>query len=171
MAAAVPIGSEGLVFLPYLVGERSPLMDPHARGTFAGLTLRHDTGHLFRAVLEGISYAMRQIVETIEETGVHMDCWVASGNGLASNFWRQMLADTLNRPLLRGEDANSAERAGVGAAILGGIAAGVLSGFKEAQAFAPKFDEVTQPDSARVEAYEAAYGRFRALYPRLKGWF
>jgi xylulokinase len=171
MAAAVPIGSEGLVFLPYLVGERSPLMDPHARGTFAGLTLRHDTGHLFRAVLEGISYAMRQIVETIEETGVHMDCWVASGNGLASHFWRQMVADTLNRPLLRGEDANSAERAGVGAAILGGIAAGVLSGFKEAQSFAPKFDEVTQPDPARVEAYEAAYVRFKALYPRLKGWF
>jgi xylulokinase len=100
-----------------------------------------------------------------------MDCWVASGNGLASNFWRQMVADTLNRPLLRGEDANSAERAGVGAAILGGIAAGVLSGFKEAQSFAPKFDEVTQPDPARIEAYETAYGRFKALYPRLKGWF
>ena len=171
MAAAVPIGAEGLVFLPYLVGERSPLMDPRGRGTFAGLTLRHDTGHFFRAVLEGISYAMRQIVETIEETGVRMDRWVASGNGLASNLWRQMLADTLNRPLLRGEDANSAERAGVGAAILGGIGAGVLSGFKEAQTFAPKFDEVTQPDPSRVEAYEKAYVRFKELYPRLKGWF
>src|ERR1700726_4353596 len=171
MAAAVPIGSEGLVFLPYLVGERSPLMDPHARGTFAGLTLRHDTGHLFRAVLEGISFAMRQIIETIEGTGIHMDCWVASGNGLASNFWRQMVADTLNRPLLRGEDANSAERAGVGAAILGGIGAGVLSGFKEAQSFAPRFDEVTEPDPARAEAYERAYTRFKELYPRLKGWF
>jgi xylulokinase len=171
MAEAVPIGAEGLVFLPYLVGERSPLMDPHARGNFTGLTLRHDTGHLFRAVLEGIGYAMRQIVETIEETGVRMDRWVASGNGLASDFWRQMVADTLNRPLLRGEDANSAERAGVGAAILGGIGAGVLSGFKEAQSFAPKFDEVTQPDPARVEAYDQAYARFKQLYPRLKGWF
>jgi xylulokinase len=171
MAEAVPIGAEGLVFLPYLVGERSPLMDPQARGTFAGLTLRHDTGHLIRAVLEGISYAMRQIIETIEETGVRMDRWVASGNGLGSTFWRQMLADTINRPLLRGEDANSAERAGVGAAILGGIAAGVLSGFKEAQPFAPRFDEITEPDPVRVEAYERAYARFKDLYPRLKGWF
>ena len=171
MAEVVPIGSEGLVFLPYLVGERSPLMDPEARGTFAGLTLRHDTGHLIRAVLEGISFAMRQIIETIEETGVSMDRWVASGNGLASTLWRQMVADTLNRPLLRGEDANSAERAGVGAAILGGISAGVLSGFKEAQSFAPRFDEVTQPDPARVEAYDRAYARFKELYPRLKGWF
>lgn len=171
MAEAVPIGSEGLVFLPYLVGERSPLMDPEARGTFAGLTLRHDTGHLTRAVLEGISFAMRQIVETIEETGVSMDRWVASGNGLGSTLWRQMVADTLNRPLLRGEDANSAERAGVGAAILGGIAAGVLSGFKEAHSFAPRFDEVTQPDPARVEAYDRAYARFKEVYPRLKGWF
>ena len=171
MAGAVPIGAEGLVFLPYLVGERSPLMDPQARGTFAGLTLRHDTGHLIRAVLEGISFAMRQIIEAIEETGVGMDRWVASGNGLGSTLWRQMVADTLNRPLLRGEDANCAERAGVGAAILGGIAAGVLSGFKEAQSFAPRFDEVTQPDPARVEAYDRAYARFKELYPRLKGWF
>jgi xylulokinase len=171
MSEAVPIGAEGLVFLPYLVGERSPLMDPQARGTFAGLTLRHDTGHLIRAVLEGISFAMRQIIETIEETGVRMDRWVASGNGLGSTLWRQMVADTLNRPLLRGEDANSAERAGVGAAILGGIAADVLGGFKEAQSFAPRFDEVTEPDPARVEAYDRAYARFKELYPRLKGWF
>jgi xylulokinase len=171
MVQEIPIGAEGLVFLPYLVGERSPLMDPHARGTFAGLTLRHDTGHLIRAVLEGISFAMRQIIETIEETGIRMDRWVASGNGLSSNLWRQMVADTLNRPLLRGEDANSAERAGVGAAILGGIGAGVLSGFKEAQSFAPRFDEVTRPDPARVEAYDQAYARFKELYPRLKGWF
>jgi xylulokinase len=171
MAEAVPIGAEGLVFLPYLVGERSPLMDPQARGTFAGLTLRHETGHFIRAVLEGISYAMRQIIEAIEETGVRMDRWVASGNGLGSTFWRQMLADTLNRPLLRGEDANSAERAGVGAATLGGIAAGVLSGFEEAQSFAPRFDEVTEPDPAGVEAYEQGYARFKELYPRLKGWF
>jgi xylulokinase len=171
MVQEIPIGAEGLVFLPYLVGERSPLMDPHARGTFAGLTLRHDTGHLIRAVLEGISFAMRQIIETIEETEIHMDRWVASGNGLGSNLWRQMVADTLNRPLLRGEDANSAERAGVGAAILGGIGAGVLSGFKEAQSFAPRFNEVTRPDPARVEAYDLAYGRFKELYPRLKGWF
>jgi xylulokinase len=171
MAESAPIGAEGLVFLPYLVGERSPLMDPEARGTFAGLTLRHDTGYMIRAVLEGISFAMRQIIETIEETGVRMDRWVASGNGLGSPLWRQMLADTLNRPLLRGEDANSAERAGVGAAILGGIAAGVLSGFKEVQSFAPRFDEITRPDPARVEAYERGYARFKELYPRLKDWF
>ena len=171
IAEAVPIGAEGLFFLPYLVGERSPLMDPNARGTFVGLTLRHDTGNLIRAVLEGISYAMRQIVDTIEGTGVRMDRWVASGNGLSSRFWRQMLADTLNRPLLRGEDANAAERAGVGAAILGGIGAEVFGGFKEIQVFAPRFDEVTEPDPVRVEQYERAYTRFKEVYPLLKDWF
>jgi len=170
-AETVPIGTEGLFFLPYLVGERSPLMDPHARGTFVGLTLRHETRHLIRAVLEGISYAMRQIIETIVETGVQMDRWVASGNGLASKFWRQMLADTLNRPLLRGNDANAAERAGVGAAILGGIGSGVLSGFKEAERFAPRFDEVTEPIPANVEQYDRAYARFKQVYPLLKDWF
>jgi xylulokinase len=170
-AETVPIGTEDLFFLPYLVGERSPLMDPHARGTFVGLTLRHETQHLIRAVLEGISYAMRQIIETIEGTGVKMDRWVASGNGLASPFWRQMLADTLNRPLLRGNDANAAERAGVGAAILGGIGAGILSGFNEAQNFAPRFDEVTEPVPGNVEGYDRAYARFERVYPLLKDWF
>ncbi|MBV9276118.1 MAG: xylulokinase [Verrucomicrobia bacterium] len=170
-AETVPIGAEDLFFLPYLVGERSPLMDPHARGTFVGLTLRHETQHLIRAVLEGISYAMRQIIETIEGTGVKMDRWVASGNGLASQFWRQMLADTLNRPLLRGNDANAAERAGVGAAILGGIGAGILSGFNEAQNFAPRFDEVTEPVPGNVEGYDRAYARFARVYPLLKDWF
>ena len=90
---------------------------------------------------------MRQIIETIEETGIHMDRWVASGNGLSSNLWRQMVADTLNRPLLRGQTLILPD-AGVGAAILGGIGAGVLSGFKEAQSFAPRFDEVTERPSS-----------------------
>ena len=101
IAAEVEPGSEGLVFLPYLVGERSPLMDPNAKGTFIGLTLRHGPGHMVRALLEGVTFALRQIIDAMIGCGAELDRLVASGNGLASQLWRQMLADVLNRPLFK----------------------------------------------------------------------
>ena len=170
-AAEIPPGSEGLFFLPYLVGERAPLMDPHARGAFVGLTLRHRRGHYTRAVLEGIGFALRQIVETMQGCGAEVNRLVASGNGLAGAFWRQMVADILNRPLLRGNDTHSAERAGIGAAMLGGLAAGAIKDLTEAKKWAPKFDQVTTPDPTRAEEYNKIYERFIDIYPRLKSWF
>ena len=112
-AGEIEPGCEGLFFLPYLVGERSPIMDPKARGSFVGLTLRHQAPHLVRALLEGVAFSLRQIVAAMEETGATVDDWIVSGNGLASPLWRQILADVLGRPLLRGSDENSAERAAV----------------------------------------------------------
>ena len=170
-AAEVPPGSEGLFFLPYLVGERAPLMDPQARGAFVGLTLRHRRGHCTRAVLEGIGFALRQIVETMQGCGAEVNRLVASGNGLAGSFWRQMVADILNRPLLRGDDTHSAERAGIGAAMLGGLAAGVLKDLAEARKWAPNFDQITKPDPAKAEEYDKIYERFVDIYPPLKTWF
>jgi xylulokinase len=164
-------GCEGLFFLPYLVGERSPIMDPKARGGFIGLTLRHQAPHLTRALLEGVAFSLRQIVEVTEETGASVDNWIVSGNGLGSRLWRQILADVLGRPLLRGRDDNSAERAGVGAAIQAGIATGVLNGFADAKQFAPVFDQVTQPDPDLAQVYSGAFERYKDIYARLGNWF
>src|SRR5208282_5158569 len=148
-AAEVPPGCNGLTFLPYIVGERSPIMDPRARGGIVGLTLGHGPGHLARALLEG----------------------VASGNGLGSPLWRQMVADILQRPLFQGQDTYAAEGAGVGAAMMGGIGAGIFSSYDDVRRLTPVFDVVTAPSPERAEQYEAAYRRYLDLYPRLKSWF
>jgi xylulokinase len=171
MAGEIEPGSEGLTFLPYIVGERSPIMDPRAKGGFVGLALRHGPGHLVRALLEGVAFALRQIIETMEDCGASLPRLVASGNGLGSALWRQMLADVIDRPLFQGQDAYSAERAGVGAAMLGGIGAGVFKGYEETRSLAPVFDVITAPTSNRADRYEVAYRRFLDLYPRLKSWF
>jgi xylulokinase len=171
LAAQVEPGCEGLVFLPYIVGERSPIMDPRAKGSFVGLALRHGPGHMVRALLEGVAFALRQIIETMEGCGAKLPQLVASGNGLGSPLWRQMLADVLARPLFQGRDEYAAERAGVGAAMMGGIGAGVFQDYDETRSLAPVFDAVTAPAADRAEQYEAAYQRFLGLYPRLKSWF
>jgi len=171
MAAEVEPGAEGLVFLPYLVGERSPLMDPRAKGAFIGLTLRHGPGHMVRALLEGVAFALRQIVDVMVGCGAPLERLVASGNGLASPLWRQIVADVLNRPLLQGRDKHGAERAGVGAGLVAAIGVGAIKGYHEARRFAPHFDALTAPDPQGAEKYEILYQRFSDAYPRLKSWF
>ncbi|HEY5743562.1 MAG TPA: xylulokinase [Terrimicrobiaceae bacterium] len=171
LAARVDPGSEGLVFLPYLVGERSPLMDARAQGAFVGLTLRHGLGHMVRALLEGVAFALRQIIEAMLNCGAALEHLVASGNGLRSPLWRQMVADVLNRPLYQGRDKHATERSGVGAALVAGIAIGAIGGYHEARRFAPKFDTLTLPNQKNAEIYQNLYHRFADLYPRLKNWF
>ena len=169
LAKEVEPGSEGLTFLPYIVGERSPIMDSKAKGSFVGLTLRHAPGHMVRALLEGVAFALRQIIECMESCGASLPGLVASGNGLGSPLWRQILADVLARPLYQGKDENSAERAGVGSALIAGIGAGIYKGYEETRSLAPIFDAVTEPN--RESRYDASYARFSDLYPRLKTWF
>ncbi len=171
IAAEVEPGAEGLVFLPYLVGERSPLMDPRAKGAFVGLTLRHGPGHMVRALLEGVAFALRQIIDVMVDCGAPLDRLVASGNGLASPLWRQIVADVLNRQLYQGRDKHATERAGVGAAMIAGIGIGTIDGYGAAQQFAPTFDTLTAPNPQNAELYETRYRRFLDLYPRLKSWF
>jgi xylulokinase len=171
VAGEVEPGCEGLTFLPYIVGERSPIMDPRAKGSFVGLALRHGPGHLVRALLEGVAFALRQIIETMEDCGASLPRLVASGNGLGSPLWRQMLADVIGRPLFQGQDAYASERAGVGAAMLGGIGAGVFKDYDDVRMLAPVFDVVTAPNKDRTERYDIAYRRFLDLYPRLRDWF
>jgi xylulokinase len=125
LASDVEPGSEGLVFLPYLVGERSPLMDPTAKAGFIEIALRHGPGHFVRALLEGVAFALRQIIDMMVGCGVDLTRLVASGNGLANPVWRQIVTEILNRPLCQGTNEQASERAGVGAAMIAGIGAGV----------------------------------------------
>ncbi len=167
-ANEVPPGADGLLFLPYLVGERSPLMDAGARGAFIGLTLGHGRGHLARAVMEGVAFGLRQIVDLMLSLGAPLHEAVASGNGLASPIWRQIVADVLGRPLRL---ASGTEKAGVGAALLGGMAAGVYSNYGELRSVVQSESTLTEPDSVRSAFYAERYETFLELYPLLKPTF
>ena len=118
-----------------------------------------------------MTFALRQIVDAMVGCGADLTRLVASGNGLANSLWRQMLADVLARPLIQGIDEHASERAGVGAAMIAGIGAGVFNGYEDARKFAPAFTAVTEPNPKISAAYEAHYQRFVDVYPRLKDWF
>jgi xylulokinase len=168
LASEVEPGSEGLFFLPYLVGERSPIMDPKAKAGFIGLALGHGPGHLVRALLEGVAFALRQIVDTMVGCGADLTRLVASGNGLANPIWRQIVADILNRPLCQGTGEQASERAGVGAAMIAGIGSGIFDGYQDAQKLSPIFNVVTEPNRNTAALYESHYRSFLEIYPRLK---
>jgi xylulokinase len=123
-------GAEGLLFAPYLAGERTPHADPDARGAFIGLTLRHDRGAMARAVLEGVAYGLRDSLELLRELGVHADLGRISGGGARSELWRRILASVLGFPLER--TAAAEEGAAFGAALLAGVASGAFADAEEA---------------------------------------
>lgn len=164
-AAEIPLGAEGAYFLPYLVGERAPIMDARAKAAFIGLTLRHGPGHMARAIMEGVAYSLRQTLEAMERLGVRVEALLASGGGLAAPVWRGITADVLNRPL---HLSSGRERAGVGAALIGGIAAGVYAGYPEAVQAAAAPYTITEPDPARAARYNDLYPGYVGLYPALK---
>jgi xylulokinase len=170
LASEVEPGSEGLFFLPYLVGERSPIMDPKAKAGFIGLALRHGPGHFVRALLEGVAFALREIVDTMVGSGADLTRLVASGNGLANPIWRQIVADILNRPLCQGTGEQASERAGVGAAMIAGIGGGIFNGYQDTRKLAPIFNVVTEPNRNTAALYESHYRSFLEIYPRLKSW-
>jgi xylulokinase len=163
-AFAVPPGAGGVVFLPYLSGERTPRFDPSARGAWVGLGLDHGRGHLLRAALEGVAFALREGLEALEEAGTPIPELRLAGGGTASEPWRKLLADVLGRPLRPLPDAIASVASARGAALLAGVAAGVYPAAGET--LAPDPDMAIRPDSA---AYEAVYARYRELYPRLRG--
>jgi xylulokinase len=166
-AARVPAGAEGLIFLPYLTGERTPHPDPDARGVFFGLTLRHGKAHLTRAVLEGVTYGLRDSLELMRALGVRPKAVVASGGGARSAFWRQMLADNFETPLVT---VSATEGSAYGAALLAGVGAGVWKTVEAACAVAVKETSRVKPGTDAA-VYRDFYPRFRALYPKLKGEF
>ena len=171
-AFAAPPGSGGVTFLPYLSGERTPRFDPGARGAWTGLGLDHTRGHLLRAALEGVAFALREGLEALEELGendaeLRLAGGGASGAGGGSGDpWRQLLADVLGRPLWLLPDKLSAVASARGAAFLAGLASGVYSLAGDILSLTPDPERAIHPGDAE---YEAAYERYRGLYPNLYG--
>jgi xylulokinase len=168
-AENIPAGSEGLQFLPYLSGERTPYPDPQARGAFIGLTLRHGRGHMTRAVLEGVAFGLKDSFTLIQNAGLEQMTQVrASGGGTKGALWRQILASVLDSELVT---VNTAEGAAFGAALLAGVGAGAWPDTVSACRTAVKITGRTNPDPGQVEVYRHSYLLFRELYPALKASF
>jgi xylulokinase len=164
-AARVPPGSERLFFLPHLAGERTPHMDPQATGAFVGLTLRHNRGHMTRAVMEGVVFALRQGLELMAELGVPAERIVASGGATAHPLWLQLQADIFNRPIYR---TATIEAAAVGAALLAGVGIGLYGDALEACRRTVVWqDQIIVPVAENVAQYEEGYNTYRRLYPAL----
>lgn len=160
-------GCEGLIFLPYLSGERTPYPDPEARGAFFGITLRHGREHFIRAVLEGVSYGLRDSLELMRALGLNISQVRASGGGARSPLWRQILADVFDSEITL---VNIHEGAMFGAALLAGVGAGVYSSVEDACAQTVRVtDAVTQDKNVRL--YDDYYQVYRRLYPALKDSF
>ena len=166
-AASAPPGCEGLVFLPYLTGERAPYPDPDARGVFFGLTVRHGKPHLTRAVLEGVTYGLRDSVELMRALGISMNQVRASGGGARSAFWRQLMADVFESEIVT---VNVTEGAAYGAALLAGVGAGVYADVSDACAQTIGLVSQVQP-GANARVYAGYYPLYRALYPTLAPQF
>jgi len=165
-ASEVPPGSEGLLFLPYLTGERTPHLDPKARGAFFGLTSRHTLAHMTRAVMEGVVFSLRDSMEIMRELGVPVEEVRATGGGARSPLWRRLQADVYGVPIKR---TVADEGPAYGAALLAGVAAGTYGSAEEATSVVRLREEVTEFDPELVGAYEEAYEAYRSLYQATKG--
>ncbi|WP_438448594.1 xylulokinase [Gorillibacterium sp. sgz5001074] len=164
LAETAPLGSEGLLFLPYLTGERTPHPDPKARGGFIGLNLRHTKAHLTRAVLEGITFGLRDSLELMKESSVEISELRVNGGGARSLFWRQMIADIFGYPVVT---VNSTDGPAYGAAVM--AASGVLK--RDTSELCESWIQVVdrvEPNPANSAKYEAYYKIYRSLYPTLK---
>lgn len=164
-AMTVPVGAERLLYLPYLMGERTPHLDPNARGMFFGLSAMHTKKHMLRAVLEGVSYSLRDCVEVFREMNINVSDMMACGGGGSSPLWRSMLADLYNCPV---KTVASKEGPALGVALLALTGAGVYSSVPEACAAVVATDKVQEPDAGNVPVYESYYQLYREIYPAVK---
>ncbi len=167
LAATAPAGSDGLLFLPYLTGERTPHADPDARGVFFGLSLRHTKAHMARAVLEGVTFSLRECLDLLCNLGQSCSRVRVSGGGSRSAFWRQMMADVFGTEIV---EVNVTQGAAYGAALLAGVGTGVYPDAERACELAVHETGSTKP-GPNAGAYAEVYERYRALYPALMSEF
>jgi xylulokinase len=167
LAAGLPPGAEGLLMLPYFLGEKTPIHDPYARGTLVGLGLHHTIGHIWRAALEAVAFGFRHHVDVFEELGQSVRRVVASDGGAKSRVWMQIAADVLGRPieLLAGHPGSC-----LGAAYVAGVATGSFAGWDEIARYVRPAGTV-EPDSARADLYTRQYALYRELYERLAPFY
>jgi xylulokinase len=164
-AAQSPAGANGLLMLPYLSGERTPIFDTQARGIFAGLGLNHTRGHMYRAVLEGTAYAIRHNLEAMQAAGTPFKHGVAVGGGTQNNLWLQMVSDVSGIPQIVPEKTIGAS---YGDAYLAGMAVGAVDGLKTLKEQWVKICKEVQPNPQLKETYDKHYRLFRALYLQSK---
>jgi len=162
LAEAISPGSEGLLVLDYFQGNRTPYKDPLARGTVVGLTLKHTLPHLYRAVVEGICFGTRQILDDMATHGFKLERVYAGGGGAKSRLWTQIQADVLGRPIHLPRDK---ETMALGAAIWAGLGAGVFRNYQEAIGRMVHIERAVAPRTERRDAYEALYRQYVDLYP------
>ncbi len=166
-ASHVAPGADGLIFLPYLTGERTPHNDPNARGVFCGLSLTHRRPHLARAVLEGITFGLCDCLDLLREAGVQPTEIRVSGGGARCAMWRQMIADVFNEPVTT---CDSPHGAAMGAALFGGVGAGVFEDVPTAARLIQTHTQRSEPGPA-ASAYPEILRHYRSLYPALSGKF
>lgn len=167
-ADQVKPGSEGLIFLPYISGIRTPHADSSARGVFFGLTARHHRQHLVRSVMEGVAYSLRDCLELIQSVGLDIEQIRISGGGARSELWRQIMADVFDKELVT---LQSTQGAPYGAALLSGVGAGVYTNIREACGQVIKIAARTIPNRENARTYQDHYGVYQGLYPALKNSF
>ena len=166
--AGTPIGADRLIYLPYLMGERTPHLDADCRGSFVGLTARHTRKEMARAVMEGVTCALNDCMNVLRGMGVSPAQMVACGGGAKSPLWRQMLADMYGCPVCTAAKENSAA---LGAAILAAVGTGLYPSVPEACDAILSYGEPLAPDAVRTEAYGRVYRVYTMLYPALKDVF
>ncbi len=168
-AEKIPAGSEGLIFLPYLSGERTPHPDPLARGAFIGLTIRHTRAHMTRAVLEGVSFGLRDGFELLKSTGIGEVKQVrVSGGGAKSSLWRNILSSVLNLEFVT---VNTTEGAAYGAALLAGVGIDIWPNVDDAVNATIVLGDSSKPETKMVAEYEYYYQVYKQMYPTLKDLF
>lgn len=168
-AAEAPAGSSGMLFLPYLSGERTPYQDPNAKGIYFGLTLKHTKAHFVRSTMEGIVFALKNSLEIFEELGVPAEKIIASGGGARSQLFRQIQADIFGKEIYTNRIE---EQACVGAAIAAAVGNGTYQSLEEACGEIVRFrDEITVPEKENQKIYEERYQIFKELYPRNRTLF
>ena len=164
-AASVCAGSDGLLWAPYLMGERTPHLDPNARGALIGLTASHTRAHVIRAILEGVAFSLRDTLTIFREIGVPIEKIRLGGGGARSSLWRQIQADVYGQPV----EVLAAEEGGAyGAALLAGVGSGAWSSVDEACEAAVKVSAQIEPDKTGADLMNDQYQRYRAIYPALK---
>jgi xylulokinase len=167
-AATAPAGSQGLFWLPYLMGERTPHLDPLARGGWIGITAKHTRAELIRSIVEGVSYSQKDCLEIVEQLGVTVSSIRASGGGSRSTFWRQVLADVFAKRVVR---LRNQEGSAYGAALLAMVGTGEFSTVPEACEATIRETDSVMPREAESKTYASGYETYRSLYPALRPIF
>lgn len=167
LAATVASGADGLICLPYFLGEKTPIHDPQARGCFVGLSLSHTKGHLWRAALEAVAFGFRHHIDVLGDIGHSPARFVASDGGSRSQVWMQIVADVIGAPVAVLDNAHGSA---VGAAFVAAMGAGLARDWSEVEALS-RLGRIVQPDPDVHRRYDAAYARYRELYRVLKPYF